>query len=128
MQTSSLISQLRTRLEACRWQIKCGSDALSESLDIPQRVKRELSAHPWRWVAAGLACGTSLAWLLPAREDPPAAPPPPPPPPVPALFWQQALVGAVLSLGGALLANAILRSAEIHPSVPASTTAEAVAS
>lgn len=67
------IHELRTELEAARWDIYCGLTDLRHQLDIPSRVRHSVRSQPWKWVGgialAGLAAGKLLPMLLrrPAR-------------------------------------------------------------
>jgi hypothetical protein len=50
------IQELRTRLEASRWQLYDGIQKLEARFNVPRRIRYELSAHPTKWitVSAGL--------------------------------------------------------------------------
>jgi hypothetical protein len=60
------IQQLRTALQASRWQMHDNIQKLEEHFNVPRRLRTQLEAHPVKWAALALGCGIALATALPA--------------------------------------------------------------
>lgn len=62
---NSEIQELRTRLEASRWNIHHGLHQLEDKLNVSRRLRSEFKEHPVKWVAVSAGVGLVAAKLLP---------------------------------------------------------------
>jgi hypothetical protein len=67
----SHIQELRTQLQTSRWQLHDTIHHLEDRLNVPQRIKTTVAAHPIKWAAAALGVGVIAAvavpWLVRGR-------------------------------------------------------------
>ena len=62
------IQELRTELQASRWRMHDTMQRLEDQINLPRRLRTEVAAHPWGWVALTLGVGfiaaTTVPWVL----------------------------------------------------------------
>ncbi|MGI8602169.1 MAG: hypothetical protein ACR2OZ_04120 [Verrucomicrobiales bacterium] len=62
------IHELRTELEASRWDMYSGVQDVTHQLNVPSRVRRSLRQEPWKWLVGiavvGVVAGRALPFLL----------------------------------------------------------------
>jgi hypothetical protein len=59
------IDEIRTELEAARWDVFCSLDDVSRQLDLGARIRQSIRTEPWRWVAAIALTGLVAGKLVP---------------------------------------------------------------
>jgi hypothetical protein len=59
------IETLRARLRQSRQRVSDSVETVSDRLDLPARIRQEVTAHPWRWAAIALIGGAVASRLLP---------------------------------------------------------------
>ena len=59
------IQELRTRLEASRWQLYDSVQRIGEGINIPRRLRSDLADHPIKWAAVSVGAGVVAAQILP---------------------------------------------------------------
>lgn len=62
----SEIQDLRTQLQASRWQLQDGIQHLGSQFNVPRRIRTKLAEHPLTWVAVSVAAGLVAAKVLPS--------------------------------------------------------------
>ena len=59
------IAELRRQLADNRTDLTRTTSGLSASLDVPNRVRQKVAAHPWKWALLAVAGGVVVAKALP---------------------------------------------------------------
>jgi hypothetical protein len=59
------IQQLRTQLQASRWQLHDSLQQLEERFNVPQRIKNQVAEHPLKWAALAVGAGAVAASVVP---------------------------------------------------------------
>ena len=59
------IQELRTQLQASRWQMHDNLQRLEDQLNVPRRIKSEVTEHPVKWAAIALGAGIVVAKVVP---------------------------------------------------------------
>ena len=59
------IDEIRTKLEASRWDVFCGLEDLNRQLDFGARIRQSIRTEPWKWIAAVAVTGIVAGRLAP---------------------------------------------------------------
>lgn len=59
------VALLQARLAASRQRLTQDVGALADAVDVPSRVRREITSHPWKWALLAVAGGLVAARLAP---------------------------------------------------------------
>jgi hypothetical protein len=59
------IQELRTQLQASRWQLHDTLQSLEERFNVPRRIKSQVAEHPLKWAALALGAGVIAASVVP---------------------------------------------------------------
>lgn len=61
----SNIQELRTQLQASRWQLHDTIQQLEDKLNVPRRIKNQVAEHPLTWVLLAVGAGMIAAGVVP---------------------------------------------------------------
>jgi hypothetical protein len=59
------IQELRTQLQASRWQLHDTIQHLEDRLNVPRRIKSQMAEHPFKWVILAVGAGVIAASVAP---------------------------------------------------------------
>jgi hypothetical protein len=59
------IQELRTQLQASRWQLHATIQQLENRLNVPRRIRSQMAEHPFKWVILAVGAGFIAAGVAP---------------------------------------------------------------
>jgi hypothetical protein len=59
------IQELRTQLQASRWQLHDTLQQLENRFNVPRRIMSQVAEHPFKWTALAVGAGVIAAGVVP---------------------------------------------------------------